>query len=233
MVIMKRWIALLLAATLSLSVAGCGGGGAEAGTGGETTASAKTSTDYMTVDGICVDDSYAEDDSSLKMVYLFYTLTAAKENLQIDSKYTTLTVDGANSYQSDNYANNAAAAKFAPNYYYGSYLRDVYTGESKQVSATFKIPEGDLAAGKTITLSDDQIPEADKLELKTDDIQHFENGEAIAKAMDPEGYAAEMEKRKEADADIANQAKGLMNGYQWEFYVNKSAFPCFTISSAN
>lgn len=221
---MKRWIALLLAATLSLSIAGCGGGGTEADAGGETAVSATASTDYMTVDGLCVDDSYTEDGNPLKMVYLFYTLTAAKENLKIDSKNTILTVDGTNSYQSENHADKAAAAKFAPNYYYGNYLRDVYTGESKQVIATFKIPEGDLAAGKTITLKDDQIPEADKIELKTDDIQRFENAEAIAKAMDPEGYAAELEKRKEADADTANKAKGLMNGYQWEFYVNKISY---------
>ena len=50
--------------------------------------------EYVTIDGICVDDSYRDDeDSPIRMVYLFYTVTAGEENLKVDSIYTDLTIN--------------------------------------------------------------------------------------------------------------------------------------------
>lgn len=69
-----------------------------------------------------------------------------------------MTINGANSYDSDHFANAASAHEYMPGYLYTSYITDVYVGSSVNVMATFKIPEGDLAPGRTITLEDTQIP---------------------------------------------------------------------------
>ena len=184
-----------------------------------------TSTNYITIDGICVDDSYQDEDGSpLKLVYLLYTLTAENENLQIDSLYTTLTINESNSYESEHYAPTASASRYMSNYYYGSYIEDVYMGTSIKVMATFKIPEADLAPGRSITISDNQIPDIDQIYLSTDDIQHFDSSEGIAQAMDPEGYEIDMLAREEADVDTANAVKNLINGYYWSFYVNSTSY---------
>ncbi len=219
---MKKLLSILAAVTLLVSLAACGN---NAGTPSSTEDSPNDvqtiGNDYITINGICVDDSYQDDDGSpLKLVYLFYTLNAGSENLQIDSNYTQLTIDGTNTYESEYYPDDASACFLAQNYYYSSYIEDLYTGTSIQVAATFKIPEADLEAGKTITLEDSQIPDTTGIELSTDDIQHFSSGEEIAQAMDPEGYAAEMELRTDADEATATQVKGMLNGYYWQFYVN-------------
>lgn len=178
----------------------------------------------MTVDSVWVDDSYQDEDgSSLKMVYLFYTLEASDSNLKIDSKYTQMIING-NVYESDHFADKAAVCKYTPNYYYGSYIRDVYVGESKQVVATFKIPEGDLEGGKEIKLQDSQIPGIDSITLYSDEFQHATVPEEVAAMVDPEGFEAEMLAREEADSDTAKKVKKCLNGYYWTFYVNSTSY---------
>lgn len=237
---MKRIISFMLAALLALSLTACGGGESSGNAGTPApipTATPEptpteppepekvTETELVTINAICVDDSYQDSDGSpLKMVYLLYTLTAKDTNLQIDSKYTKMTINDSNTYEADHFADKAAAAKFMPNYYYSSYIEDVYVGTSLQVAATFKIPEGDLAAGRTITLSDTQIPDAEALLLSTDDIQHFSSGEELAAAMDPEGYAQILASREEADAETTSFVKSCLNGYYWSFYVNSISY---------
>ena len=219
---MKKLATLLAAAALMLSLAACGN---NAGTPSSPEPDANepetVGNEYITIDGICVDDSYQDDEGSpLKLVYVFYTLNATGENLQIDSNYMDLTAESGNAYESEYYPDDASACDFTPNYYYSSYIEDVYTGTSIKVAATFKVPEADLEAGKTITLSDSQIPAEEPLEVSTDIIQHFAGGDEIAQAMDPEGYAAEMDLRTDADEETAAQVKSLINGYYWQFYVN-------------
>lgn len=178
----------------------------------------------ITVNGICVDDSYVDDDgSSLKLVYLFYTIRAEGSNLEIDSKYTTMHI-GENTYESDNFADVAAACKYTANYYYGSYIRDVYVGESMNVVATFYIPQGDLEPGKTVTLEDHQIPGVENLVLSTDEFMHFTSSDEIAVIMDPEGYEMSMYAREEADAATAKLVKNQLNGYYWSFFVNNTSY---------
>lgn len=238
---MKKLTALLLAAVLVCSLAACSSSGG-GDTGGSTPPASATpsvaptptptpeptevtATDTMTIDAICVDDSYVEEEGSpLKMVYLFYTFTAADENLKIDSKYTTMVINETNEYESDHFANKAAACAYTDSYYYSSYIEDVYVGSSLKVAATFKIPEGDLAAGRSITLSDSQIPDADQLLLSTDMIQHFSTPEEMAQAVDPDGYAAELANREPADAETTSLVKSQINGYQWTFYVNSTSY---------
>ena len=192
--------------------------------GGEMDAPAAEEPCAITVNGICVDESYVDDEgSSLKLVYLFYTIHAESSNLQIDSKYTTMRI-GENAYESDNFADVAAACKYTTNYYYGSYIRDVYVGESMNVVATFYIPQAELESGNTVTLEDHQIPGAEQLVLNTADFMYFSNSDEIAIAMDPEGYEMGVYLREEADWNTAEQVKSQMNGYYWSFYVNSTSY---------
>lgn len=195
-------------------------------TGEETEEAATvTETTYMSVDAICVDESYVEEEGSpLKMVYLFYTLRAGDSNLQIDSKYTEMTINGINTYSSDNFADKATACDYTPNYYYSSYMEDVYVGSEIKVIATFKVPEGDLAAGRTITFADTQIPEISTIRLSTDEIQWFASSVEIAQTMDPDGYEAEVFAREDAGAETVASVKGCIDGYYWSFYVNNTAY---------
>ncbi len=178
----------------------------------------------MRINGICVDDSYTDEEGRpLKMVYLFYTLSAGSENLKIDSKYTKMYI-GGNEYESDHFANVAAACKYTTNYYYGSYIEDVYVGSEKNVIATFYIPEGDLTGGKTVTFSDSQIPGIESISANTDEFQHFPSPEDIAIAMDPEGYELSLMAREEADAATTKQVRGMLNDRYWSFYVNNTSY---------
>ena len=217
----RKLVALLLCAGLSLSLCACGGGSAPEAS--EPPEEESLSSGVVTIDGICVDDSYVEEEGSpLKMVYLLYTVTPADSNLEVDSKYTKLTINGSNTYESEHYG--PAQCKYMPSYYYSSYIEDVYVGTALKVAATFKIPEGDLAAGRTITLSDSQLPDMEGLSLSTDLVRRFADQEEMAQAMDPEGYAAEMDRRAEADADTAEEVKSLVNGYYWSFYINSITY---------
>lgn len=92
------------------------------------------------------------------------------------------------------------------------------------VIATFKIPEGDLEGGKTITFADSQIPGIEGLSMTTDEIMHFGAPEEIAAVMDPEGFERAMYAREDADSDTVRQVKNLINGYCWSFYVNNISY---------
>ena len=178
----------------------------------------------MTVDGVFVDDSYeGKENKSLKMVYLFYTLTAQDKNLQIDSKYTKMHI-GENVYESDHFADEAQACKFAVSYYYGSYIEDVYVGESKKVVATFYVPEGDLTGGKTVTFEDSQIPGLEAIRLNTDEFQHAGSPEEIACIVDAGGFEQNMYDREKADDATTKKVRELLNGKTWSFYVNNMAY---------
>ncbi|MBE7063219.1 MAG: hypothetical protein E7390_05475 [Ruminococcaceae bacterium] len=179
-------------------------------------------TEHITIDALCVDDDYRDSDNSpLRLVYLFYTLNAGNENLKIDSLHTELKFDDTNAYTSEHIP---SACEYAPSYYYSSYIEDVYTNTSLKVVATFKIPETELVSGKTITIEDSQLPDEERLHLKTSDIKHFSGREAVGKAADPEGYAVLQEKREGADAELTAQVKELINGYEWNFYVNSISY---------
>gem|GEM_PF-1161264 len=182
-------------------------------------------TEHMDIIGFCVDNSYRDKDGSpLKLVYLFYNFIATDQNLKIDSKYTKLTIDGKNTYQSDHFASTASAMEYMPNFYYSSYIKDVYLGTSVKVAATFYIPEGDLTAGKAITVSDSQIPGCESIFFYTDDVRFFDSGEEIAEAFDPDGHKEILSLYEEADAETTRKVKSLINGYYWWCYVNNTKY---------
>ncbi len=185
----------------------------------------------ITVDGICVDDSYRDsDNSSLRAVYLFYTLSPEDSNLKADSKYTYLTFDGTNTYEANGHS--PSLCQYVKNYYYSDYIKDVYVGDTQKVVATFYVPEGDLVSGKTITLKDDSIPDIEKIELTTDDIKHYDSDEAVAEAMDPEGHKEEAYLRTEASEDIKQKAWDEMVGYYWTGYVNGTTYELEFVSNS-
>ena len=178
----------------------------------------------ITVNGFFVDDSYKDEDGQpLKLVYMFYTMTAESSNLQIDSKYTKMYI-GGNMYESDHFASVAAACAYTRNYRYTSYIQDVYVGDSVNIVATFYIPEGDLEGGKTVTLEDTQIPGAETLSFTTDEFLHFGTPEEIAMFADPEGYEQTIYLWSDADNERTQEVRSHLNGYTWNFYVNNLAY---------
>jgi len=180
--------------------------------------------DHIKINALCVDDSYIDEDNpELKMLYLFYTYKAGETDGSIDSKYTEIII-GGNSYSSDNYANSASAADYALSYYYSSYIESVYTGSSLDVIATFMVPASVIDGAKIITFADSQIEGISKIRVSGDIIAHYENGAQMAKAVDPEGYAAEMTKRELADSSTAKKVRNYINGHYWTCYVNYTTY---------
>lgn len=223
---MKKRIVL---STVALLLMGCSNGGVNNSTisnqtnGAETVAEVK-STDYFTLNGICVDNSYVnEDDPSLKLVYMFFTVNAQAENLTIDDKHMILTINDTNQYTSEHNP-NASATKYTANYYYSEYLEDIYTGTSLNVLTTFEIPESDLGSDKTITLSDTQIPDISNIKFSTNDIVNLNSPEEVAQTFDASGYETTMNAYNDADADRVALVKSYIAGYQWEFNVNSTYY---------
>lgn len=204
---MKKITALVLAIVMALSLVACGGGSGKS----------VMSTEGVTIDAVCVNDAYRDDDESpLRMLYVFMSITPAKENLKVDCKYTDLIIDGANTYTSEWFDVN----DYADSYYYRTSLEDVFVGTTFKLALTFKVPEGDLVAGKTVTLNDDDIVGLADIHFKTDDIQHFSSDEDITKAVDPEGYASAMTDREPTDADTAAFVKNYITKYKFSLYMN-------------
>ena len=183
---------------------------------------AVTETDYVSIDGIYVDTSYSDsDNASLKMVYVFYTAKTNAENIKISSKSSKIKFDGANEYTSEKYG---GVCKYMGSYYYSDYLEEVYVGTELKVVSTFKVPEGELAAGRSISLEPYGIPDAEKLMMATDSIVSCSSEEEIAQAVDPEGYADYQDKYTEADSDTTKKVRSALNGYYWSFYVNSTSY---------
>ncbi len=191
--------------------------------GGENNKSTPTTaTDTVSIDGIFVDDSWADEESNqLKRVYLFYTLSPDEENLEADSKYTDLIVNNKNTYTGEHYPD---ACDYMPSYYYSDFIEDVYMGSELKVATVFEIPEADLAAGRTISIKDDQIPTIEKISLSTDDIVHCASVEEIAQKVDPDGYQQALNLRNEADSATTKRVRNAINGYYWSFFVNNMSY---------
>lgn len=220
---MKKIIAVLLVLVLAVTLFACASNKGETndgilGGGSETTV---MSNENVNIDGIYVDSSYSDKEgSSLKLVYLFLTVTATDTNLKVDNKYMKMKINDANVYESENIP---GACNYASSYYYSAYIEDVYVGENIKLALTFKVPEGDLTGGKKITFEDSAIPVND-LRITTDDLVFCEQSEQLFEKADPSGYAAEMDKRNPADDATAKKVKNEINGYYWTFYVNSTTY---------
>lgn len=215
---MKKLLCVVMAAVLIFSLCACG----------ESAPAETLSTDYMDITGIYVDNSYDDgENGKLGLLYIFYTVHTDAENLKVDSKSAKITVGDVNTYESNPIP---GACKYAKNYYYSSYLEDVYAGDELKVVETFKVAKGDLEPGKSITFDKYQVPDTEKLIFSTDDIVLCENAEEIAKNVDPEGYQMEVTAREEADDATKKKVKNAINGYYFSFYVNPTSYKLEFIS---
>lgn len=178
-------------------------------------------TAHVTIDGIYVDDSYSNPDyPGTKLVYLFFTAKAPDGNYKVSSRLIDMTFEGVNTYESEMYPyDTGAGAKFASSYHYDSSLTDVFIGNGTKVAATFRIPEGELEPGRAVSIDDGNYANFDGTKLYTDDFIHMDGAEAIAEAVDPEGYAAEIKRREPADSGTAQTVQSLLNGYMWTFWT--------------
>lgn len=182
-----------------------------------------TETDYVTIDGMYVDQSYVSSENDrLKLLYIFYTAKTNAENIKICSKNSKLTINETNTYESGKYALDDS--KFFDSCYYSDFIEEVYVGDSLKVISAFTVPEGDLEAGRKISFLPYGIPDGEKLKLNTDMIEFLPSAEEIAKKADPEGYASFMHKNEEADADTTKKVKNEINGYYWSFTANNIVY---------
>lgn len=181
-----------------------------------------TETANMKLQGIYVDESYKDEDSeSLRMVFLVYDVTPESNNIKLSTFSTTMTFDGKNSYSSKHFPD---MCKYMGNSYYSNYLKDVYVGDTLKVVETFEIPVSELEKGKEITFEHSKIADSSELVYLTDNITFCKNIYKLSKLADPEGYAKEQEKRKDADSATQAKVKELLNGYYWSFYVNSTSY---------
>ncbi len=212
---MKKLLSLALAILMVCTFCACGDEKAVEPEKPKTV----TSTENFKLDGLYVDDSYRDSDNSpRRALYMFFTIDAKSQNIDIDSKYMDITIGDTNTYSSEVIPSKFCT--YAPNIYYGGYIENVYVGESKKVATVFLVPEGDLVEGKDITIKDSQIPGIEEVRFSTSDIVHLEGDESICEQVDPEGCAEIREKFEPASAEVEAQVKNLINGYYWEAYVN-------------
>ncbi len=182
-----------------------------------------TETDYVSIDGIYVDKSYVSDENgSLRMLYFFYTAKTDAENIKVCSKSSKLKINDTNEYTSGKFAMNEE--KYFNSYYYSDFLEEIYVGNELKVLSTFKVPEGDLEAGRTMSFLPYGIPDGEKLKLNTDQIVFCDSAEEIAKAADPEGYKNYLHMNEVADDDTTKKVRNDINGYYWSFTANNTVY---------
>ena len=218
---MKKILATILAGVLCISICSCGKDESKENKDADEVKTVEnvedveelpeeeeekivTSNKNVTINGIYVDDSFVEDGTPLKFVYMVFTLTSTDANLSADSVYSEMIIDGTNSYESVVLPD---VMNFSEKYYYSKYIENVYVGSSLDVLVTFKIPEGDLVPGKTVQISDNTIPGCEELLLSTDMFEHFESKEAVNMKLDEAGYVAFMAKYEPADEETTAKVK--------------------------
>lgn len=206
---MKKLFVLFLALVMVLSLAACGG-------------KSVMSTETISIDSVCVDDDYRDNDnSSLRLVYVFMTIGPTEENRQVSSNCIQMCIGGVNVYTSQWYPVN----EYADSYYYSTYMEDVYTSEQLKLVATFEVPEGDLSGRKDISITDSNLPaEVENIHFTTDDIQHYSGDLAITKAVDPDGYAHAMAQRAPADAATVIKVRNYITQHTFHLYANYTSY---------
>ena len=202
---------ILLCAIILLGITGCGSS--------EEKNSAVLENDHIKIDGIYVDESF--EDENLSLVYLFYTINAKDENLDLASSSTSIKVNGVNDYSpvvEKNYI------PYFTNYYYSSLIKKIYVGKSYKMCSTFKVAKGDLVDSKEITLVNYKLSDISDIKFTTDEVKKMDNLNSIAKDLDKATYDTmynkEQEKLAKADSSTVNKVRKDLNGYYFEFYVN-------------
>lgn len=174
---------------------------------------------YITIDGIYVDESYEDEDMGL--VYLFYTINANDSNIELSSTSMSMRINDKNDYTSN--TNYDLIPKYT-NYYYSSFIKDIYVDQTYKVCSTIEVAKGDLEGSKTITLSNSNISDIDKIKFTTDDIKHMDNIADISKDLDSEVFEVKYTKEQNALADVDEDREKYIhnniNGYYYTINVN-------------
>lgn len=185
-------------------------------------------TDEIKIDGLLVDESYKDKDSSSnKLLYMYYTIKSPESNIKVAAKGTEMTINGGNTYKSERITVNAEANEFTRNYYFSDYYKNVNVGEELKVMESFLIPAAELEKGKSIAFSNigyAELKTESSLAMDTDSVQFFKNGRELAKKVDPEGYKSEVAKRKKASDSKVKKVRGYLNGYYYTFYVDNLSY---------
>lgn len=182
-----------------------------------------TETAHCTLDGIYVDNSYADENSpGLKMVYVLYTAFTNDQNLKVCSMRSEMEFASGNTYSSEFYSK--ANHGYMPSYYCSNYLEEIFIGGSRKVMSVFQVPEAEFANGEVITVKPYGLPDGEVLKVAAADVKFFDDAGALAEAADPEGYAQALLLRQPADADTVSKVKKALNGYYWSFYVNSTGY---------
>lgn len=184
---------------------------------------AVTETAHCTLEGVYLDNSYVDkDNSSLKLVYVCYSVQTQDQNLRVSSKLSELSFDSGNTYESSHYPNSGTDDM--PNYYSSDYIEDVYVGQSLKMVSVFKVPEGEFKTGVFFSVHPYGIPAEEKLVINTDDVKYFDSVEELAQTADPDGYAEMLRRHEPADQQTVSRVKAEINGYYWSFYVNSISY---------
>ena len=174
---------------------------------------------YITIDGIYVDESYEDEDMGL--VYLFYTINANDSNIELSSTSMSMRINDKNDYTSN--TNYDLIPKYT-NYYYSNFIKDIYVDQTYKVCSTIEVAKGDLEGSKTITLSNSNISDIDKIKFTTDNIKHMDNIADISKDLDSEVFEVKYTKEQNALADVDEDREKYIhnniNGYYYTINVN-------------
>lgn len=175
-----------------------------------------TKTDSVKLEGLYVDDGYkSETDADYRLVYVPLEVTANKKALDVWASDMTMTI-GDHEYESE-YIEGANS--FMRSYYYLSEngIKEIPTASSQKMLFTFEVHKDDLKKGREVTFASSNIDDMEKLKTDSDTIKHAESQNELAKAADPDGYAAEENARQDADAETVEKVRAALNGYYFYY----------------
>lgn len=204
----KKLFLVLMCCLLLIGITGCG-----------KEEKVSLENDHVKIDGIYVDESF--EDNDLSLVYLFYTVKAADENIEISSSNMKIKFNDKNEYTS------TLVKDYIPkytNFYYSDIIKKIYVGKTYQMCTTFKVAKGDLVDGKSIKLENSKIADVENLKITTADVKVMENLAKISEDLDKNVYEtkynSEQEKLADVDSSLVSKVRNDLNGYYFEGYVN-------------
>jgi hypothetical protein len=212
-------LSLAMAAGTVVPLAGCSGGTAttQAADDAATTQAADdsvTESGEVKLDGIYVNDSYqSETNENYRLVYALLTITPATKTLTVSPSYYVMKI-GEHEYDSTYVS---GSTNFMKSYYYSENIyEEVALGDSGKLALTFEVLKDDLEGDETITFSKTSadFEGLEDLKISASKVEHAESQDALAKAADPDGYAAEETARQDADEETtANVNNAIVNRY--------------------
>ena len=210
-------LSLAMAAGTVVPLAGCSGGAATTQGGAATTQAADdsvTESGEVKLDGIYVNDSYqSETNENYRLVYALLTITPATKTLTVSPSNYVMKI-GEHEYDSTYVS---GSTNFMKSYYYSeNTCEEVALGDSGKLALTFEVLKDDLEGDETITFSKTSadFEGLEDLKISASKVEHAESQDALAKAADPDGYAAEETARQDADEETtANVNNAIVNRY--------------------